>query len=319
VKNDMPVGTALYLLQRAGFIQRDYRQGSRTYTTRLAEPQKSFDELDIDFERLDTKRERDFAKLRRMIDYADHPQCRHHFVLAYFGDTEAEERCNVCDNCLAQVSTAVRLPSEEETVIIQKALSCVARTNGRFGRGRIAQTLVGSRSKEVIDARLDRLPTYGLLAEVGPDYVWSLLDVLIKAGCITVSSGQYPTISLSELGGDVMRRKRTIPLVMPAFFGSTKAASPRNRKMKKPASGNTVQEAPYNEKLFEELRRWRREKAAGMGGLPEYLVYPNETLKELCRRLPNSEAELLDVRGIGPAKARQFGRETLQVLQKFAA
>ena len=176
----MAIGSALYLLERAGFITREYKQGSRTYTTKLVEPVKNLDDLEIDFERLDAKHQRDAGKLQRMIDYAENRSCRHHFILNYFGDLESSPHCTVCDNCLAQTSTAVRLPTEEETVIIQKALSCVARVNGRFGRARIAQTLVGSRSKEVIDARLDQLSTYGLLAEQGADYVWSLLDALIR-------------------------------------------------------------------------------------------------------------------------------------------
>src|SRR5207249_8609775 len=120
------------------------------------------DELEIDFGRLDKKRERDLGKLHRIIEYANHRDCRHHFILDYFGDPEASEHCTVCDNCLAHTSTAVRQPTEEETIIIQKALSCVARVNGKFGRARIAQKLTGSRSNEVVDARHDQLSTYGL-------------------------------------------------------------------------------------------------------------------------------------------------------------
>ncbi len=37
-KNDMAIGSGLYLLERAGFVRREYRQGSRTYTTSLIEP-----------------------------------------------------------------------------------------------------------------------------------------------------------------------------------------------------------------------------------------------------------------------------------------
>ena len=194
-KNDMAVGSALYLLERAGFISREYRQGSRTYTTRVVEPIKPLEELTIDFERLDRKRARDVARLQRMIEYADHHGCRHHFILKYFGDTETGEGCTVCDNCQSKPNAAARLPTEEETVAIRKALSCVARVNGRFGRGRIAQCLAGSRSKEVLDARLDRLSTYGLLKDLGEDYVWSLLNALIRASCLAVSGGQYPTLS----------------------------------------------------------------------------------------------------------------------------
>jgi len=306
-KNDMAVNTGMYLLERAGFISRSYRQGSRTYTTSLIEPVKPLEELEIDFERLDKKRERDLGKLHRIIEYADHHGCRHHFILDYFGDTEASERCTICDNCVSHTSTAVRIPTEDEIVIIQKALSCVARVNGRFGRARIAQTLVGSRSKEVVDVRLDQLSTYGLLAEQGADYVWSLLDALIRAGCIAVSSGQYPTLSLTELGNDVMRRKKPISLAMPEL-------KTKRKKEKAVASDERDAAANYNVQVFEALRQWRREKAAKLGG-PAYLVFPDKTLQELARALPESPADLLNIRGIGPAKAQRFGDEALEVIR----
>jgi ATP-dependent DNA helicase RecQ len=314
-KNEMAVGSALYLLERAGFIQRDYRQGSRTYTTRLLEPVKSLDELPIDFERLDKKRERDFAKLHRLIEYADHHGCRHHFILKYFGDTEAGDSCTVCDNCAAKTDSPARLPTEVEMVAIQKALSCVAHVNGRFGRGRIAQCLVGSRSKEVLEARLDRLSTYGLLKDSGEDYIWGLLNALIRAGCLAVTSGQYPTLSLTELGSQVMRRKQQISLVLPELKATPRQPG-RAQKGAPARAGNT---AEYDVKLFEALRAWRREKATAMGNLPAYIIYPDRTLQELARVKPQSDVELLEVRGIGPAKARQFGKETLAVIHKPVA
>ena len=317
-KNDMVVGSALFQLQRAGFIARDYRQGSRTYTTRLIEPIRPLEELGIDFERLDAKRERDEAKLDRMIAYADHESCRHHFILQYFGDNDANRQCSVCDNCLAHSHHTKALPTEEEIVIVQKALSCVARLNGRFGRGRIVQTLVGSRAKEVLDAGLDELSTYGLLAEVGSDYVWALLSELIKVGCVEVSDGEFPKLSLTALGGDLMRRKTTISLTMPAQ--EVRKASPKTKakgKGKRAVVLPAVEETEaYDDRLFEALREWRRDKATEMGGIPAYLVYPDKTLQDLARVWPTSEAELLEVRGIGPAKARQFGTETLAVIRR---
>jgi ATP-dependent DNA helicase RecQ len=185
----------------------------------------------------------------------------------------------------------------------------VARVNGRFGRGRIAQTLVGSRSKDVLDAGLDRLTTYGLLREQGEDYVWSLLDTLIRAGCIEVSAGQYPTLTLTPLGREVMLRTKAIPLALPELI-QRKAVSTAKKSAKKtePAAG-------YDAAVFDALRDWRREKAAKMGGIPAYIIYPDRTLEELARVKPKTETELLEVKGIGPAKARQFGAETLLVIR----
>lgn len=315
-QNEMAVGTALYLLQRAGCIQRDYRQGSRTYTTRLVEPVKALKDLEIDFDRLDAKRERDFAKLQRMIKYADDHECRHQFILKYFGEEVTGGHCAICDNCLARRTSAARAPTEEETVIVQKALSCVARVDGRFGRGRIAQTLVGSRSKEVVEAGLDRLSTYGILAHLDPDTVWALLDSLIRGGCVAVGTGQYPTLSLTGLGGDVMRRKTSVPLLLPDLGPVARLARVKGGgKTARSRKAEVEEDGPFDAVLFEALKKWRRDKAAELGDLPAYLIYPDRTLKDLARALPRTESDLLNVRGIGPAKARRFGAETLEIIR----
>ncbi|MBI5685178.1 MAG: ATP-dependent DNA helicase RecQ [Verrucomicrobia bacterium] len=333
-KNDMAIGSALYLLERAQFIARDYRQGSRTYTTRLVEPVKQLDELALDFERLDAKRERDFKKLWRMIDYVDCAGCRHGYILNYFGETDAPRHCSACDNCgSAGTATAPRRPSKkraataapaapaepvaplvvsagEKTVLLQKALSGVARMDNRFGLGRITLVLTGSRSKEVFDWQLDKLSTYGLLKEFGYDFTLELLRRLVSAGCIDVTADQFPKASLTETGRQVMLAKKPLEIELPPL----EKPKPAARKAAATAAA-TEAEAPYNAAIFEALRQWRRDAATKLG-IPAYLVYPDTTLKELSRQKPQSEAALLEVRGIGPAKARQFGAETLAVIRE---
>ena len=237
---------------------------------------------------------------------------RSHYILEYFGDTETGEGCTVCDNCLSKATGPARFPTDEETVMIQKALSCVARVDGRYGRGRIVQTLVGSRSKDVLDVGLDRLSTYGLLKDLGADYVWGLLNTLIRTGCVTVSGGQYPTLSLTELGGEVMRKQKRIPLALPEISKTT----PKPGRAQKGSPTKADVAGDYDVALFEALKQWRRENAERSGGVPAYLIYPDRTLQELARVKPKTEAELLEVKGIGPAKARMFGAETLAVIAR---
>ena len=64
------------------------------------------------------------------------------------------------------------------------------------------------------------------------------------------------------------------------------------------------------------LRGWRFQKAAKMG-VPAYMVYPDATLKELARRTPHTREELLECGGIGPAKARKFGKDTLKIIGDY--
>jgi len=318
--NDMAVATSLHLMERAGFISRGYAHGKRIYTTTLVTPVKSLESLAIDYERLDVKRERDELKLRRMIAYADSSDCRQHYILNYFGDTDAGRYCvcGRCDLCRSRLASGreMRLPTADETVIIQKALCCVARLKGRFGRGRVTQTLVGSRAKEVLEAGLDRQSTYGLLANEGTDFTWNLIDTLIAADCIAVSGEKYPTITLTPLGHDVARGKKNIPLVMPSrkppqddtLRGKTRRKKANTIPDDFPAGGQAAN-------VLERLKEWRRQKAAALGGVPAYIVYPDSTLKQLAIVLPRTQEELRLVTGIGPVKARQFGSETLEIIR----
>lgn len=56
--------------------------------------------LSIDWSRYDAARKREISKLRSMQGYAFHKGCRRGYVLRYFGDPDAMDRCDTCDNCV---------------------------------------------------------------------------------------------------------------------------------------------------------------------------------------------------------------------------
>lgn len=317
-RNSMAVGTALNQLERAGFIERNYAPGSRVYTTQLKRPVLPFEELPIDYEYLEEKRARDERKLELMIKYAEHKGCRHHFVLAYFGDTHAARRCAACDNCLAHAQRNVRMPTADERVVLQKILSGVARVDGRFGRGRVVQMLTGSQAREVIEAGLDQYSTYGILAEYGSEYVWALLESLIEAGCVEVSAGEYPTVRLTPLGREVMLNKTVVELAWPEL----EQRVPQRRRGKRAQEVALVRaedepvQGSGNAALAAALRAWRRQRAGALG-VPAYRIFPDATLELLAQQQPKNHIELLNMKGLGPAKVRQFGAEVLGIIRQF--
>jgi ATP-dependent DNA helicase RecQ len=102
-----------------------------------------------------------------------------------------------------------------EIIVVRKILSCVARLNGRFGKGTVAAVLRGSSSKQVIEHQLNRLSTYGLLKEMTQDDITGYVKALIQAGCIVVGRGQYPTVSLTDFGREVMMDRAEVTLQLP--------------------------------------------------------------------------------------------------------
>ncbi|HEV2667439.1 MAG TPA: RQC domain-containing protein, partial [Blastocatellia bacterium] len=114
-----------------------------------------------------------------------------------------------------------RALSDDEHLVARKILSCIARMEGKFGKGMVAGVLRGSKAKNVIANELDQLSTYGLLSEYSQDDLTRFINALIVAGCVRQTGGAYPTVSLTTLGGAVMRDQTRVELDLEAVEADT--------------------------------------------------------------------------------------------------
>jgi superfamily II DNA helicase RecQ len=114
-----------------------------------------------------------------------------------------------------------RALSDDEHLAARKILSCIARMEGKFGKGMVASVLRGAKAKNVIANELDRLSTYGLLREYSQDDLTRFINALIVAGCVKQTGGAYPTVNLTTLGGAVMRDQTRVELDLEAVEADT--------------------------------------------------------------------------------------------------
>jgi ATP-dependent DNA helicase RecQ len=309
--NDMMLSSSLHVLDREGYIDRFDIPGKRVRGTRLLKPEVRGSELQLDADRLREKERRDRAKLKLMIDFAYARTCRQQAILRYFGEPDPA-RCGNCDICL-ETATPARAPNEDEALVVRKALSGVARmsTRGgedwqpRFGRGRIVQTLVGSRSREIIQARLDQLSTYGLLKSEGVAYLNQLMRELQDAGMLISSGGEYPMVTLTKLGEEVMKGRTDYELRWPQRTESTSSQKGASRKAK--ARATALDEmVPVDAAVFDRLKKVRLELAREHGNVPAYVIFPDETLRAFARLKPKSIEAGRKIRGVGEIKAQRY-------------
>lgn len=307
--NDMMISSALHVLDREGYIDRFDIPGRRVRGTRLAQPEVRGDQLKLDTAKLREKERRDRAKLKAIVDLVYGRDCRQQTILRYFGESETAA-CGNCDVCLASAGPS-RAPDETEAVMVRKALSGVARMSvrgadgwlPRFGRGRIVQTLVGSRSREIIDARLDQLSTYGILKKEGAAYVNQLMRELQDTGMVISSGGQYPMITLTNLGEQVMKGAIDYNLRWPERTVRTSSTKGSAAKSKRRELDDLM---PLDEELFARLKSVRLELARKQGNIPAYVIFPDETLRAFARLKPRSVEAGRTIRGVGDVKARKY-------------
>ena len=75
----------------------------------------------------------------------------------------------------------------------------------------------------------------------------------------------------------------------------------------------TAAQAGDDAPFFEALRLWRAEKAREQG-VPAYVILHDRTLTELAIQRPQSPNALLQIPGIGQAKAERYGEALLALL-----
>ena len=168
--------------------------------------------------------------------------------------------------------------------------------------------LVGSQGKEVLESGLNGLTTYGLLKQKSINYLHELFRELEEAKLIYSTGGQYPMIGLAELGKTVMQQGASFSLVWPE--------ERRPRKTKEVAR-ELENEAPFDCDLYEALRKTRAALAQEQGGVPHYVIFPDETLKAFARLKPTSIESARRIRGVGEVKAARYAGLFLQAIREF--
>ncbi|HKV42734.1 MAG TPA: RQC domain-containing protein, partial [Blastocatellia bacterium] len=98
-----------------------------------------------------------------------------------------------------------QLLAEPGLEIAGSVLGCVARLNGRFGKGTIAAVLAGAETEEIVKNHLNASPLYGSLGKRSRAEIAACIKALVQAGCIEISKTGYPTLRLTEAGREVMR------------------------------------------------------------------------------------------------------------------
>jgi ATP-dependent DNA helicase RecQ len=135
------------------------------------------------------------------------------------------------------------------------------------------------------------------LKQKSSNYLHELFREMEEAGLIYSTGGQYPMIGLTESGVAVMQNLAAFKLVWPEESG------PRQAKR---LVRELDDEAPFDLGLFEALRRTRATLAQEQGGVPHFVIFPDETLKAFARLKPSSLETARRIRGVGEVKAAKY-------------
>ncbi|MEM9825025.1 MAG: ATP-dependent DNA helicase RecQ [Planctomycetota bacterium] len=219
----------------------DYVPPFRGRAVHIVDRQTAFEDLEIDFDELNRRRESELEKLEAVISFARTDRCRQSVILDYFGESHPKD-CEHCDRCEDRQSVsapvggtvqpgthgtgegkmmgglaAALVPAGVDPAMLlrgyQIVLSGITRMHGRFGRLMVAQMLCGSKNKKLQNLRLHRLSTYGLLGSLRQSEIVDIIDALAAAALVTQVEVEQrrPTVQITDAGRRVMMSQDPVP------------------------------------------------------------------------------------------------------------
>jgi ATP-dependent DNA helicase RecQ len=243
------------------------------------------------------------AKLDRMKQYAEANICRRRILISYFNEDLGKDcgNCDVCKNPRKKF---------DATVLAQKALSAIFRTNQKVALTMLVDVLRGSRNQSVMNKGYDQLPTFGvgkdLKAEIWVDYILQLLNY----GAFDIAYDEGHTFKLNEVSRQILKGLRKVEIS--EFISYAERQTAEVEQISRTASKSEQ----IKGELFEKLRTLRKQIADAIGS-PAYIVFSDATLVDMAAKKPITKSQFLEVSGVGLEKFKRFGEAFIKEIFEF--
>jgi ATP-dependent DNA helicase RecQ len=258
-------------------------------------------------------------KLNRMQRYCETDLCRRRILLSYFGE-EVTHDCGNCDVC--------KHPPQrfDGTILVQKALSAILRTEESVRMQMLIDILRGSARTELLQQNYHRLKTYGagrdLSYAVWKDYLYQMLQL----GFIEIDYLNNQMLRTTPLGRKILFGEEKA--VLTVYKEPTEQSRTRRGRRERIASAPTGEassatspdgkQTPANsapdEMLMEALRQLRRDLAQ-QGNIPAYIVFSDATLRDMVCKKPLTSDAFANVKGVGEMKLEKYGPDFVALIR----
>ena len=274
----------------------------------------------MDFAETEQVRHQDARRLQLMEGYCMTTSCLRNYILEYFGET-TDQPCDNCGNC-HQEFDEIDMTQDAKWVI-----GCITEMHGRYGQALVIGTLLGSKKARLKNIGATSYNCYGQLQNRTENDLRLLISQMLRQGYVIQTDGEYSVLKV----GNISELQQNTRILVKKFKEKEKISISKKRKAsyKKSyfenenisGSSNTASDssslnAAKKSDLFEALRQLRLQ-IAREESVPPYIVFTDKTLINMCEKLPQTEAEMLDVSGVGQNKLQKYGQRFLQEIAVF--
>lgn len=242
--------------------------------------------------------------LQETVSYAETSLCRRKYVLHYFGEEFDADNCNNnCDNC---ANPKEQVEGMDQMVLLLKA---VVETKEQHKAKYLSKVLTGTRDAEVTTYKGDQLDVFN----EGNDHNSKFWNAVVRqatvAGLLLKEIESYGVLKMTEKGHDFIKNPSSFMLLKEHDY----SAFENDDDVVTPGSSGG---AAADEQLFKMLKDLRK-KVAKSEGLPPYVIFQDPSLQDMTIRYPITTEEMTKIVGVGEGKARKYGAEFLELIDRY--
>ncbi len=239
--------------------------------------------------------------LHEIVSYAEASMCRRKFILHYFGEFFDADDCNeMCDNC--------RYPKEqfEGKESVKLVLECVVDTKERHKTEHIIDVLIGEETTEIKTYQDDERETFGAGADNDYKHWNGAIRQSVIRNLLRKEIESYGVLKITPEGEEFIKNPTSFMLVNEHDYSDVDEDSESRN------AGSTATDGTLF-KMLDSLRKDVSHKKE----LPKFVIFQDPSLHEMATRYPITMEELTHIVGVGPGKAKKFGKPFLELIAKY--
>ena len=238
--------------------------------------------------------------LDEVVAYAETLSSRRQFILNYFGESFDPENGDGAknDDNMKFPTTSVEVGNE-----LSLLLKAVMETKESYKSNEIVKVLTGNTNALIVARKAHLKSFFGEGKYKNEDYWIGLINQSIISGFIKKEIETYGIIKLTSKGIEYLKSPYKFKI-------RQKSIDKINSNIK------TFDNIEYDEILIRNLKDLRK-KIAKENKIPPYVVFQENSLKEMAIKYPLLISELSNIVGVGEGKAKRFGKPFLELINKY--
>ncbi len=239
--------------------------------------------------------------LLETVSYTESSVCRVIQLLNYFGEV-MKRNCNNCDNCLHPKT----LFEGKEYII--KVLNVILSVKEKFKADHISYILAGIKNNIIKSYKHNLLEQFGSGNDKEPKFWSAVIRQALIARLIEKEIENYGLLKLTQKGHEYIENPKSLMLSEDHEYN--------DQQDDDDIITSTSKTGVVDEELFYILKDLRK-KISKQINLPPFVIFHDPSLEDMAIQYPVNIEELQNITGVGMGKAKRYGKEFVNLIQKY--